>query len=130
MKIKQILLFQNWKQVTTLIFPKYFVILSKWKCYNILHISFISLSATNSNNNNVTLHISFCIVMLTNFHYFLIRLLFPALINVPLLICRATVFRFKICVNKSFCCCCCLLNWIRLLSPSTSLYGLKSVSPA
>lgn len=46
---------------------------------------------------SVTLQISLCISMMTNFHYFLIRLLFPAWRNsVSMLICRVTVFRFKI----------------------------------
>ena len=90
--------------------PKYFVILSKWKCDNILRISFFFLVCLQYQLTlsfkiiSVTLQISFYIVMLTNFYYFIIRLLFPASNSVSLLICRVTVFRFKICVNKlNFC---------------------------
>ena len=93
------------KQMTILMFPKHFVILSKWNV--IIFIYFIYFPCLQPISFNIKLENNICnptdqlLYCYSDwFSLLLIRLLFPASNSVSLLIRRATVFRSLICVNR------------------------------
>ena len=93
--------------MTILMFPKHFVILSKWNV--IIFIYFIYFPCLQPISFNIKLENNICnptdqlLYCYSDwFSLLLIRLLFPASNSVSSLICRATVFRSLICVNRVY----------------------------